>query len=329
MAISCATPDALSAEPPLNAARIARALAERCEAVADALLSQPSSRSRRELRFGSRGSFSLRLDGAKRGYWFDHERGAGGDLLDLVARQHGVQLGEAMRIAQREYLGGGAVAPTSRPPKAAAPVDDAARTRRAIAIWDEAERIIGTPAETYLIRRGIDVLALPERIDGVLRWHPSCPWQTERHGVMIALWTHAITTVPYAIHRTAVASTGEKIGRMSLGPTAGCVIRLWPDDAVEHGLVLGEGIETVLGAATCIKHRGALLQPAWAAGDAGHIVSFPVLDGIESITLLVDHDDAGQRAAQQCSSRWAAAGREVIHLTPRISGDDFNDIIQR
>jgi hypothetical protein len=28
---------------------------------------------------------------------------------------------------------------------------------------------------------------------------------------------------------------------MSLGPTAGCVIRLWPDEAVTLGLVIGEG----------------------------------------------------------------------------------------
>jgi hypothetical protein len=32
----------------------------------------------------------------------------------------------------------------------------------------------------------------------------------------------------------------------------GCVIRLWPDDMVELGLVLGEGVETTLAAATRI-----------------------------------------------------------------------------
>ena len=36
-----------------------------------------------------------------------------------------------------------------------------------------------------------------------------------------------------AIHRTALTPTAEKIDRMSLGPIAGCVIRLWEDAAVD------------------------------------------------------------------------------------------------
>jgi hypothetical protein len=116
---------------------------------------------------------------------------------------------------------------------------------------------------------------------------------------------------------------------MSLGPTRGCVIRLWPDDYVEQGLVLGEGIESTLAAATRIEHLGTLLQPAWAAGDAGHMRAFPVLPGIDAITLLVDHDanGAGQDAAAECRQRWIAVGREVIRLTPRIVDSDFADIV--
>jgi hypothetical protein len=110
---------------------------------------------------------------------------------------------------------------------------------------------------------------------------------------------------------------------------AGCVIRLWPDEAVELGLVLGEGIETTLAAATRIEHKGTLLQPAWAAATAGNMEKFPVLVGIESLTLLVDADESGtgQRAADKCSARWTAAGREVIRLVPRALGVDFNDLI--
>jgi len=59
-------------------AAVAAALADRCEQVSAALLGRPSSASGRELRFGKRGSFALRRDGAKRGCWNDHERGEGG-----------------------------------------------------------------------------------------------------------------------------------------------------------------------------------------------------------------------------------------------------------
>ena len=59
--------------------RIAHALAGRREEVASALLAKPSSSTRRELHWGRRGSLVLCRMGAKRGVWFDHEAGAGGD----------------------------------------------------------------------------------------------------------------------------------------------------------------------------------------------------------------------------------------------------------
>jgi hypothetical protein len=95
--------------------------------------------------------------------------------------------------------------------------------------------------------------------------------------------------------------------------------------------VLGEGIETTLSAATRISHRNTLLQPAWAAGDAGHMRAFPVLSGIEALTLLVDHDanNAGQDAAAECAQHWKAAGREVTRLVPRAVNTDVNDLALR
>jgi hypothetical protein len=114
---------------------------------------------------------------------------------------------------------------------------------------------------------------------------------------------------------------------------AGCVIRLWPDDAVEQGLVLGEGPETTLAAATRIMHRGTLLQPAWATGSAGNMRTFPILAGIEALTLLVDHDEsdqhgrrAGQDASEKGRARWEGGGAEVTLLVPRTAGADFNDV---
>jgi hypothetical protein len=41
---------------------------------------------------------------------------------------------------------------------------------------------------------------------------------------------------------------------------AGCAIRLWPDEVIELGLVIGEGVETTLAAALGIEHRGSLVQ---------------------------------------------------------------------
>jgi Toprim domain len=114
---------------------------------------------------------------------------------------------------------------------------------------------------------------------------------------------------------------------MTLGSMGGCVIRLWPD--IGTRLVLGEGVESTLAAATRITHRGKPLRPAWAAGCAGNMRKFPVLEGIEELILLVDNDSSGtgQRAAAECAERWCAAGRRVIRLTPPEPDTDFNDLI--
>jgi hypothetical protein len=177
----------------------------------------------------------------------------------------------------------------------------------------------------------VAIEALPSRINEALRFHPHCPWHDEPRMCLVALWSDIISGEPRAIHRRAMMPDGEHLGHWrAWGPTTGCVIRLWPDDEVSQALVLGEGVETVLAAATRIAHRGTLLQPAWAAGDAGHISAFPALSGTEVLTLLVDADEngIGQSRAAECTRRWAAAGRQVVRLTPRLVGADFNDIIE-
>ena len=58
---------------------------------------------------------------------------------------------------------------------------------------------------------------------------------------------------------------------------------------------------------------------------------FPVLPGIECLTILVDNDASGtgQRAAEACAQAWLAAGKEVVRILPNEVGLDFNDLIIR
>jgi hypothetical protein len=192
-------------------------------------------------------------------------------------------------------------------------------------IWRETVSIAGTAGERYLNERRIEIAAVPDY--GGLRWHPKCPWKgSETAACVVSRFTDAITGEQCGVHRRPI--NGEMA--RSLGRTKGCVVRLWPDDAVSTGLVIGEGIETTLAAATRITHRGTLLAPAWACGYAINLERFPVLDGIECLTILVDHDASrtGQAAAAACARLWRDAGREVIRLTPRQLGWDFNDIVR-
>lgn len=90
----------------MKAQLIAAALAERCEDVVASFFGQATQTNQYEMRWGSKGSFALRRTGSKRGFWFDHEQGRGGDMLTLICREHGVGIADALKIAERNYLGG-------------------------------------------------------------------------------------------------------------------------------------------------------------------------------------------------------------------------------
>jgi len=169
-------------------------------------------------------------------------------------------------------------------------------------------------------------------VHDVLRFHSRCIWGQESSGrwifrpCILALLRDVITDHPTGVHRIALDAAGKLIGRKALGRKKNAAIKLWPD--VEAGLVVGEGLETVLAAAIRVQHRGTLLQPAWSLVNAGNVETLPVIAGIEHLTILADADDSnrGQDAARTCAKRWAEAGREVVVLIPNALGTDFNDI---
>ena len=189
-------------------------------------------------------------------------------------------------------------------------------------IWSETVGARGTVVERYLASRQ---LALPDRHHEVLRFHPSCPFgKGSRHPCMIGLYRDIRTNEAKAIHRTALTPDGRKIDRKSLGQTGGCAIKLAADEDVTEGLTVGEGIETVL-AGMALNFR-----PAWALGAANSIAKFPVLSGVDCLTILVDRDASGtgQASALECSRRWTKAGREVFRIVPATLGADMADIVR-
>lgn len=177
--------------------------------------------------------------------------------------------------------------------------------------------------EQYLRSRG---LAFPDDIAGrVIRFDPSCPFGPGiRRPCMLAAFRSIADDSLCAIQRTALTPDGRKIGRMMWGPVRGAAIKIDADMDIEQGLVIGEGLETVLAA------RQLGFRPAWALGSAGAIASFPVLSGIDTLTVLAETDDAGanSQAIQKCATRWAASGREIVVVTPRVGGD-LNGALQR
>ncbi len=194
-----------------------------------------------------------------------------------------------------------------------------ARAALALRLWNEAHDPRGTLAAVYLASRA---LTLSDDVAGdVIRFHPNLKFDGARVGAMVALFRDAASNEPCGIHRTFLDGDGRKLDRKMLGRARGAALKLDVDESVTLGLHVGEGLET------CLAAQLAGFRPVWALGSAGTIAAFPVLPGIEAITVLGEVGDGGanQRAAQACAERWIEAGREAFIVAP-LSGGDLNDV---
>jgi CHC2-type zinc finger protein/Toprim domain-containing protein len=188
--------------------------------------------------------------------------------------------------------------------------------------WGEARPIVGTLAEKYLANRGI--AQFPPDVNEVLRFHPEAIFgkieSTWRFvPCLLALVRDIVSNEAIGLQRVGLTKDAEKIDRMAIGRVRGGAVKFWNDAEVTAGVVIAEGIETALAAST-IEWNGTLLQPMWATVFADNMKRFPVLPGIQALTLVVDNDapdKRGQEAAAACAQRWQHAGREVTRLTPR------------
>lgn len=193
----------------------------------------------------------------------------------------------------------------------------------------------GTPGERYLREiRQIDtneVATVLERVDAI-GWRPQAyfheldhPLHGHRLSCIVGVMTDPVTGRPTgAISRTYLDENLRKIGNAkTLGSPAG-VVRLSRDEDVLQGLYLAEGLETALSAMA----KG--LRPVWSTGSTALMKTFPVLDGINCLTVIADHDatGAGENAAREVEARWRRAGREACVFMPTSRGD-FNDLLQR
>jgi putative DNA primase/helicase len=207
---------------------------------------------------------------------------------------------------------------TRGPAMRSARQDDSIRSAAALAIWQSAMPAPGTPVETYLASRG---LQLPPK--EVLRFHPGLKHPSG--GVwpcMVALVTKGQDGAPVAIHRTFLHRNGGSKApinpqKMMLGPCGGGAIFLAdPADT----LMIGEGIESSLSGMLGSN------QAAWAALSTSGLRGLDLPKGVVDVIVLADGDEAGEAAARYCALRWKGEGRRVRIARPPM-GMDFNDML--
>jgi DNA polymerase len=257
-------------------------------------------------------------------HYYCHACGARGTRLEWLLEVEGLTKEEAIGALQ-DWPSGVARALERELPS------DQEKLDFVLSIWDAAVPLRGTIGERYLAAtRGIDVSKLPASIHDALRFHPRCVFGSgERHPCIIALMRDPETDAPTGIHRIGLAQTNgaiTKLDRWALGRMG--VVKLWPLNGADQ-IVVGEGIETVLAAATKMPFEGAPLVPAWSAVTAGGLARLPVLDGVERLILLIDNDEngEGQKAAERSRQTWSGRARSVVPLLPEHTGWDFNDVI--
>jgi putative DNA primase/helicase len=192
--------------------------------------------------------------------------------------------------------------PRERPRPAPSANDNAGFAKK---IWTASVPLPGTLGETYFVEhRGIVISNLGD-LSHSLRWN-------ERIRAVVGLMTDPISNVATGVHRILLDRIGAKTERKMLGRQG--VVRLSPDEDVIYGLGLAEGIEDAL----AILASG--WSPIWAATSAGSIARFPVLNGIDALTIFSDADRVGYDAARACGDRWRSADKEAAVLPPPLNG---------
>jgi putative DNA primase/helicase len=320
---------------------LTEALRAGIESLAETLLgacNRKLSKKGRELRFGTKGSVSVALQGSKRGSWFDHEEYFGGGPLQLIvhARQCGYDDAEAwardwinLPVAQRAQPGTSPV--TGLLARLRGDAKDKADTRERIdaarRLWAASVPLSGTLGENYLMaHRGIPAPALG--------WPEAVRFHSASRALIVAATTDDGTV--QAVQRVLLTEDGRKIGRdaaqrlypptakVTGGVTEGAAVRLpgQPGGPV----LLAEGPETGLSlwAATGIE--------TWIA-----LGSIKRLQPEPGRRIIVGRDDdarysPAERAVTGAMHDWRKAGCDVVGITPwrvrRYDGSDFNDALR-
>lgn len=142
------------ADPQISNDDIRGGIADSLEAIAYAIYpdaaGSPRAASGNEVRIGNNGSLKLIVQGPDKGAWYDHEAGAGGGPMELVAEAYGIpRKGNHGRLREAclDVLGwrdGEALPEPQRPKKTAAEIEreDAARKAEALEKASKARKII-------------------------------------------------------------------------------------------------------------------------------------------------------------------------------------------
>lgn len=192
---------------------------------------------------------------------------------------------------------------------------------RALALWDEAVPIDGTPAERYLHAR-----AITARSDA-LRYHARTPLGRGARAIRRPALLARIDDEDglRAVQRTfldaSLARRARDLGnpRRLLGQPGRGAVRLFQ---ATHVLGLAEGVETAMSAAKLLR------IPVWAVLGNERFPHIALPERVTRLILLPDNDRAGRRSAATALSALAAPNRQIETIFAWRGLNDWNDVLR-
>ncbi|MGR3270288.1 DUF7146 domain-containing protein [Thalassococcus profundi] len=316
----------------MSVAQLADMLENRIADLARELLGEPNRElsSAQTLRFGTKGSVAVEIDGANKGRWFDHEHGAGGAGLELIGYRLRLDDKAAWDWA-RNWLGEPEAGQswTATPPESPArsasgsarpkePTPEE-RAEKVAEIVRRSESLVSTPVLAYLRHRGIT--ATP----------PDCiryrQYAYRQFGAMVALATDEAGEV-LALQQVYLTAEGRK-APVKVVKRTNKAVEGWAERAAvrlpgREPLILCEGVETALSV------WQATGQETWACLGISNIGRAPV-PANATVVIARDGDLPGSKAEGQmarAASQLAHRGMTVLIATPPEE-QDFNDVLVR
>lgn len=181
-------------------------------------------------------------------------------------------------------------------------------------LWNEALPVQGTPAEAYLIYRGI------KQAFEDMRFHPRCPWgpkPTTRFLPALLVAAREGRSLK-AVQRVFLdLKVGGYIDKVMLGTPAAAS---WQGRRVADTLALAEGFET----AAMFTQINDI--PCWATLGAARLDRVHIPDSVTTLIFAEDNDPEGRRARRKAWAAYRPRGLDLRRMPPPRRYGDWAEV---
>lgn len=247
--------------------------------------------------------------------------GAAGDVVDFVKNIEAVETLEAC-----DRLEGGFTPHVSAPQYSRKPAETEELARE---IWRSATPITGTPAEAYLLKRGIPLAEIP-RQENLRFARLSFDRSASVHPTLIAAVRNLDREV-VGIQRIYLTEDGDKLSptdsKRTLGSISGNAVWLHEDPHFTcdfyPNIFICEGLED--GLSLLRMSAPDEERHVWVCGGAGMMRNVILPKSVSKVTIAVDNDEAGRSSGISLAKRLVSEGIEVNIIAPDPRFKDFNE----